>query len=170
MKQNLSGGSLDLLTAGELGKALHQHMGDDAMGRRIREWYRGVKITKLPVISTAATATSLTLYDPGVPCGPEQGFIWQVRRVLVHSSLGHTDTALVALYAGSDASAGPNALLDDLGVTLNKAYYPANKAAWLFGGEQIYAVITGATVGAVYTLNGIAIEVPWEMQAKLAAG
>lgn len=53
------------------------------------------------------------------------------------------------------------------GQPVNLGWYPSNKAIYLQPGEQIYAQVLGATVGAQYLLNGDAIRVPAEMKGKV---
>jgi hypothetical protein len=285
MLQQIGNGKLDLLTAGELNEALHRHM-ENREDRLVREIYQGIKVFKLPVIQMEAPSASFTLADSGgnVPCGPESGYLWLVRRVLIASSGGVAggttqtsnnataavtasggtatintfglptyftgftltlapasaagngtvtvsnvqggpyvynfsetttgptqysvsipapgiqasgnisvavsavtsggsgsvsaygysnsnvgDNANPVLYAGSDTGAGQATILEDGGIKLGTAYYPASKGAWLFPGEQLYAKLTSATTGNLYTMTGVAIEVPFEMQGKIAA-
>jgi hypothetical protein len=54
------------------------------------------------------------------------------------------------------------------GAPCGVGYYPGTKADWLWPSEQVYAQITGATVGNQYVLSGVAIECAAEMQGKLA--
>lgn len=75
------------------------------------------------------------------------------------------DTGSVALYIASDSALQQNHLVDAT-LALNKAFFPSNVGGIMFGGEQIYAQVY-ATAGNRYTLTGIAVEVPAEMQGKL---
>jgi hypothetical protein len=170
MLQNTKIGPLDLITPGELSDSLHHVMiGHDE--RRELERVRGLKLMKLPLIKVTATGTTVALdsAQSGAVCGPEQGFIWRILRITVASS-GLTDAAVFALYGGSDLTAQQTSLIDNNGATglpVNKAYYPSNRALWLWPGEELYANISTATAGNMYSLTGIAIEAPFEMQGKL---
>ena len=84
------------------------------------------------------------------------------------SAVGAGDTAQVNyLYVGSDTSQNQNTILEGQGINLGQTFFPASQSAWVFPGEQIYATITGQTVGYTYTLTGVAIEVAAEEVAKL---
>lgn len=170
MKQQLGGiGVLDVLTKSEL---------EDALGHKIdgilRDMYRGVKLMRIPISRVTATVVTFTLPSgiggTEVP-GPEQGHIWRIQRIVVASS-SLTDTAKYILYTGSDPTAtdlthvieqGPTGT----GFTVGNAFRPGNKSEWIFPGEQVYAAITGATVGNSYAMTGIVTEVPAEMIGKI---
>lgn len=172
MKQDIRSGSLDLITPGELGEQLHAHLGT-AFSRQLRETYRGLKIIRLPAIVMNATTAAFTLYNnpPSANCGPESGYIWEIKRVTIESSLGATDTAVITgLYVGSDSAPNQRMLIDRVNQKLGQAFIPSGKSVWAFADEQVFATITGATPGTTYTLTGIALEVPTEMQGKLVLG
>jgi hypothetical protein len=54
-----------------------------------------------------------------------------------------------------------------LGLNVNIAFYPSSKSVTLQPGEQLYALVFGATVGNSYTVDGEAIRVPAEMKGKI---
>lgn len=54
-----------------------------------------------------------------------------------------------------------------LGLNVNVGFYPGTKSIGLEPGEQIYALVTGATVGNIYVLDGEGIRVPAEMKGKI---
>jgi hypothetical protein len=164
---------IDILTREEMEEI--QSAGLDAA---IRERYRGIDTARFPKATTRATATSVNLFSDSneAPSGPEQGDVWMIRRVVVKSSV-LTDTAKYVLFRGSAPSDVSNAygignLLDAFvaagaGSPVNVGFYPSNKAVLLQPGEQIYALVTGATVGNQYQLDGEAIRCPAEMKGKL---
>lgn len=240
-------GPVDMLTKNELSDAMGHHM-----DRYLRDKVRTVKLMKLPQQRGIATGATLNLTSwsqadqPGAQVGPEQGFMWMLRRVIVASSLAG-DTARYTLYTGSDMSLfDPSHLLDgftsgagtvttpavpastvaqqnpsnqavqvvitggtitavtvngvvvgtaagtyfvpaygSISVTYSVAptwawtstnpvgqpvgvgYYPGTDATWLWPAEQIYAQVTGATIGAQYVMSGVAVEAASEMVAKL---
>jgi hypothetical protein len=174
MKQALHpGGALDMLTKPELTEALGHHA--DSI---VREAARGVKVMRMPVIRESAPAAAFTLgANPEAQGpGPEQGYIWRICRIMVASGT-LSDNAQYTLYAGSDPTATDAMHLIDgivghtgatAGQFVNIAFRPGNKSEWIFPGEQVYAGLTGATVGTTYTLTGIVTEVPAEMVAKIA--
>lgn len=53
------------------------------------------------------------------------------------------------------------------GVSVNRAWYPSKHSAWLYGGEQVYTQVYATTANTQYTMTGIALEVPAEMQGKI---
>jgi hypothetical protein len=166
---------IDVLTRIELEEVLHK--GLDAA---IRDSVRGKDVMRFPTITLAATAATQNIGAVGndmSPCGPEQGDIWMLRRVIVKSS-SFTDTAKYLIFRGSTPSDSANSytsrfLLDAInggatpGLNVNVGFYVSTKSVFLQPGEQIYAQILGATVGNAYTLDGEAIRVPAEMKGKL---
>jgi hypothetical protein len=166
-------GPMDLLTKQEMSDVFGHHI-----DRFLRDKYRTIKLMKLPQLRGTAAAATFNLAqgnqpgDYGVPCGPESGFIWMLRRVIVASNVA-TDAAKYTLYSGSDPSNYDyNHLLEGFtaagaGQSVGVGYYPSSEATWLWPGEQVYAQILGATVGNGYVLSGIAIEVAAEMVGKL---
>jgi hypothetical protein len=174
MKQDFRTGSVDMITAGELSEELHKHLGT-MFSRHQRETYAGIKAFKIPVIVQTAQSAGFTLSAPvgsNVP-GPDSGFIWRIERINVNSAT-LADTATWSLYAGSDIVPGPRTLVDNGGSTglkVNQAYYPGNnKGLLVWPDEQLYAVVAGATVNTQYTLLGVAVETPIEMQGKIVGG
>jgi len=123
---------------------------------------------KLPQLRAIATSANVTLsqsqgYGGGsVPCGPEQGFLWMLRRVMVASnSIG--DSARFYLYSGSDVT------LFDGGHLLegyNPAAYPPGPStpavpATTVNQQNVNAypvtvVITGGAITAVI-VNGLTV-------------
>jgi hypothetical protein len=166
---------------------IHDHLGpldiatpddiNEVMGHRfdqyLRDRYRTIKVMRLPQVRFTATGTTVTLAQnpsAGPPCGPEQGFMWGLRRVIVASNIP-ADTGKFTLYSGSDPTVlDASHLLEGFGASgqpVNQGYYPSSDAVWLWPGEQIYATLTGATIGNQYVLSGVAIEAAAEMVAKI---
>lgn len=153
---------IDLLTREELEQELHKQI--DA---QIRELVRGLDIFRFPVTTVTASATPTLLSAPstGAPCGPEQGDIWMVRRVIVKSS-GAGDQANYVLYRGSTPSDTTNAtasryLLDAVNPPTSVPA-PSNTAPsvgtspWTYVNPNPFTVnvtITGGTV-SVIAVNG----------------
>ena len=164
---------MDMLTKGEVSDVIGHHI-----DQYLRDKYRTIKPMKLPQLRVTATAATQNLGqgnqpgDYGVPCGPESGFIWLLRRVIIASNTA-ADAAKYVLYSGSDPSNYDyNHILEGFtagtaGQPVGVGYYPSSEATWLWSGEQIYAQLLGATVGNNYVLSGIAIEVAAEEVAKL---
>jgi hypothetical protein len=298
MLQQIGGHRVDLLTAGELNAALHRHLPVNLAEKMEIEKVRGMKLLKLPLVSSVATSASFILSNSpteGNPAGPDSGYLWRLWRLTVASS-AIPDTAQYQLYAGSDLNTLPKNLIDagpvssttgngatvsnagsatdpsantvitqiaagsftgntkytvtgltyldgtvtaadddnmrivanggtlalistgfgggpypfgpiyfttaasptalqvearvaasgasavyhasidatptqtttgTQGLQVNQVYYPASHGIYLWSGEQIYVNIIGATVGNSYTLSGVAVEVPVEMQGKI---
>lgn len=167
-------GELDILTHGELKDAMGHHF-----DMFLRDRWRTIKLMKLPQLRATATGATLNLSQSqgyadsnGTPCGPEQGFIWMLRRVIVASNTP-ADAAKYTLYSGSDVTLFDSAHLlegfatGSAGQGVGVGYYPGAEAAWLFGAEQVYAQLTGTTAGNQYVLSGIAIEVAAERLGAL---
>lgn len=110
MFQNIAGHSIDLLTAGELSAELHKHLGGSFHSDYIQERIKGLKLVRLPLITQTASAASFTLGEiaPGVPCGPESGYIWRISRLLVASSAGYFQRP-PGDAPGAQFTAGPGA-------------------------------------------------------------
>jgi hypothetical protein len=162
-------GGIDVLTSSELKEAMGHAI--DPVIRALR----GEKLMRFPIVYGIAPTASFTLAATGGQAqpGPESGYLWRIQAVMV-ASASITDTAKYVLYGGSDTTQiAPKNLIDAIiggatpGQNVNVGYRPGNKTVWLWPTEQIYAQITGATVGAVYTMTGIASEVPAEMAGKL---
>ena len=170
MKQSIGGYEFDALTREEAREDLKESLGHH-FSQMMREWYRGIKLIKLPIISATAGGTTLALpnSEGAMPLsvGPAQGYLWKVTRVVVSSS--GTDAGAVSLYAGSDPLNPTSATLIDATLAVNKAYYPGGDGLFLFPGEQLFAGITSVS-GNIYRLTGLAVEVPSEMSGKILGG
>jgi hypothetical protein len=166
---------IDVLTRLELEEVTHK-----ALDNAVRMRYIGVDSVRFPDLVVTATAANVFLGTGGTmdpPIGPAEGDVWMVRRVIVKSSV-LTDTAKYVLYRGSTPSDianayGPRNVLDagvggaTPGFSVNVAFYPANRAIFVFPGEQIYAQVFSGTVGNQYYIDGEAIRVPAEMKGKV---
>jgi hypothetical protein len=162
---------VDILTRLE-----HEAVMHNALNSALREKYRGVENQRFPR-TYGSGAVTLNLFDPNAPCGPEQGDFWEVRRIIVKSSV-LADTAKYVIYRGTTPS-DPTSAYSDMflleagvggaspGLNVNVGYYPGSQAVSLYGGEQIYCQVLGATIGNTYVLEGEAIRVPAEMKGKL---
>jgi hypothetical protein len=162
---------VDILTRAE-----HQDVMDTSLEHALRTKYKGVENQRFP--RTYGTgAVTLNLFDPNAPIGPEQGDFWEVRRIIVKSSV-LTDTAKYVIYRGttpSDPVSGYEAMYlieagvggATPGINVNVGFYPSSKALSLQPGEQIYCQVLGATLANTYILEGEAIRVPAEMKGKL---
>lgn len=164
---------IDVLTREELSQELN-HVMDEAMRTR----YLGMEIQRNPFVPILAGATTIQLFsgNDATPWGPEQGDVWRVFRIIVKSSV-LADTAKYTVYRGSTPSDVANAytwrfLLDAYiggatpGQNVNVGEY-STRLCYLQPGEQLYAQITGATVGNQYALDFEAVRAPAEMKGKL---
>jgi hypothetical protein len=162
---------VDILTRLEHEAVMHH-----ALNAALKEKYRGVEAQRFPRCMVEATGASVNLFSTEAPTGPEQGDFWEVRRVVVKSNI-FTDTAKYILFRGSSPSDignayGPFNLIEAFaaagaGQAVGVGYYPSSKSLALQPGEQLYALVTGATAGNVYMLDGEAIRVPSEMKGKI---
>lgn len=165
---------IDVLTREELDASVHRALQD-----ALRQRYLGVgeiRFPRIAILATGATVNVGAVSNNEVPCGPEQGDFWIVRRMIVKSN-NFADTAKYILFRGSTPSDianayGPVNLLEGFtaagaGQSVGVGFYPTSKSISLEPGEQIYALVTGATAGNIYFLDGEALRVPAEMKAKL---
>lgn len=164
---------VDLLTREELSAELHKGLESQIMDR-----FRGLEIQRFPRTFVTATQATQQIYagNDMTPCGPEQGDIWHVRRVIVKSNQLN-DSGKWILYRGSTPSDlvnsyGTQFVLEAFaasggGLPVNQGYYFTSKTVFLQPGEQLYALILSATVGNQYYLDGEAIRVPAEMKGKI---
>lgn len=163
---------IDVLTREELAETLHK-----GMDSQIREWYRGIELQRFPRVIVTASGTTVNvgaMSNDMAPVGPEQGDLWVIRRVIVKSN-DASDTAVYTVFKGSSPSDTANAysfvqLLEGFGSagrTVNMGYYPGNKSVYCQPGEQIYALVSSATSGNQYMLDGEAVRVPAEMKGKV---
>ena len=131
---------VDILTRLEHEAVMHQ-----SLNSALREKYRGVENQRFPRTSIAATGATLNLFDANAPCGPEQGDFWEVRRIIVKSSV-LTDAAKYVIYRGTTPSDAANAytamfLLEagiggaTPGINVNVGFYPASKVSIIAAGR-----------------------------------
>lgn len=157
LHQNLA--AIDILTGTELHDAMgHQN---DAL---IRDWYRGIKVMRIPLVRVVATGALTTIAPllPGAQAGPESGFIWRVFRVTISSS--GADVGAITLYIGSDPANTDGAHQVDNSLKVGTAYRPGRE--FVFPDEFLFA--TAVTVPTnTYTLTGVVAQAPAEMAGKI---
>lgn len=167
MKAKLElGMELDLLSPGELNDGLGG-LGD----RLIAERAYGLRHIRLPLLTgTVPAGGALTLGSQAsvdqdlnpTRCGPRQGFYWRVTRISLY---GMQNSDEVAVYFGEPS---PQRFVGNLAVSGPEV----DGSHFLLLKPDDYLTISGTslTVGAVYTLNGEAIEAPAEQMYKLIGG
>lgn len=151
--------AVDILT----GTELHTAMGHQT-DTLIRDWYRGIKITRIPLVRVVASGTSTVIAQavPGEQPGPSAGFIWRVFRVTISSS--GVDTGAITLYVGSDPTNIDGAHQIDNTLKVGAAYRPDKE--FIFNDEFLFA--TAVTVaGNTYTMTGVVAQAPQEMAGKI---
>jgi hypothetical protein len=170
---------IDLITSDDMRDVVEHSLGH-RMDTAIREWYRGIDSARFPRVTgipvTAGTVFNLFAGNSSAPCGPSEGDVWLLRRVIVTSSV-LTDGATYILFRGSSPSDpnnsyGANNLLEAFepsgqGQPVNVGFYPSTKSILLQPGEQIYAQVLNPLGGVTYVLHGEAIRVPAEMKGKV---
>lgn len=94
---------IDVVTPDDMYRTMGHSFSD-----HLRDRWRTIKLMKLPQQRGTATSGTLILAqgsgyanDAGTPVGPEQGFVWMLRRVIVTSN-APGDAAKYTLYSGSD--------------------------------------------------------------------
>jgi hypothetical protein len=151
--------AVDILTGTELHTAMG-HQNDNL----IRDWYRGIKIMRIPIARVTATAvlTTVTQQVGAQPTGPESGFIWRLFRITIASS--GVDTGAVSLYVGSDPTNVDASHLIDNSLKVGTAYRPDKE--WIFNDEFLFASAV-TVIGNTYTMTGVACQAPQEMAGKI---
>jgi hypothetical protein len=154
-------GPMDMLTKSELNDVMGHHI-----DRFLRDRYRTIKLMKLPQQRGIATSGTLNLTSwsqadqPGAQVGPESGFLWMLRRVIVTSN-APGDTARYTLYAGSDvslfdASHELEGFTAGTGTIVTPAVPASTVAIQNPYAVPVQVVITGGVV-TVVTVNGIVV-------------
>lgn len=163
MKQDLGPlGSADFLTAKELKEELGHHF-----DHFIRDWYRGIKWMRLPILSGPISGAAITLGGvTGNTIGPDSGYAWSLRRLIVTGLASGATPDVVNLYLNDNFNQPPLWQFNgnNFGYTFGKLELV------LIGGDTLALRNVGnLTATGNITLAGELIEVPTEMLGKLAS-
>lgn len=129
-----------------------------------REKLRGVKHMRLPQLQSTIAATAVTLgHDQ--KCGPDSGFAWCIRRLVITGLAGGTTPDVVNVYINT-VQGNPAWQLNgnNFGYTFGKGELT------LYGGDHLLIANSGALAATgTVTLSGEVTSVPQEMLAKIIA-
>lgn len=150
-------GEFDTLTQEELQSSLWHH---ETRVEQVR--LAGMKVIRFPPVYANGNGGTLALngFGSGGGAGPDLGFIWEVQRVTVASS-SLTDQADYGIYIGSDATYGPQHLID-LGVAyitmpiVTPAVPATTVAAQNPNNFPVQVVISGGAV-TIVSVNGVQV-------------
>lgn len=150
-------GEFETLTQEELHSTLWHH---ETRVEQVR--LAGMKVIRFPPIYANGNGATLALncFGPGANAGPDLGFIWEVQRVTVASS-SLFDQADYGVYIGSDATYGPQHLIDlgDTFVTppvVTPAVPATTVAAQNPNNFPVQVTVIGGIV-TVVTVNGVQV-------------
>jgi len=133
-----------------------------------QDLYRGVKWMRLPLLQGTVTAAGIAIGESnGQECGPDEGFFWAIRRLIVAGLTSGATPDIVNLWRGSSGQQG--GLLwqfngNSFGYTFGRTELT------LMPGDRLQLNNVGAitaAVGTVITLSGELNQVPAEMMGKL---
>lgn len=153
------GTEIDLLTQGELDASLARH-GDALERSRVR----GIRYRRLPLLQGVAAGGVLTLGATTPTVGPDSGFAWSLRRVVITGLTAGATPDVVNLYRNGG---GEQPVWQFNGN--NFGYTFGRLELVIQGGETLVLVSAGtfAATGTI-TMSGELVEVPAEMLGKLA--
>jgi hypothetical protein len=149
------GGHIDLLTPGELETAL------DKQTKALTAYAIGLKHLRLPTIQGTPANSALVMGGQG--CGPRDGFIWSIRRLIINGLTTGTTPDVVNFYLNA-AQGIPMWQLNgnQFGQTFGRLEFT------MYGGDQLFVASVG-TFNATGTISiaGELLECPAEMISKL---
>jgi hypothetical protein len=140
----------------------------DLVSAQMREMYRGVKWLRLPQMGATASGSTLTINPQmtGVYCGPEQGYVWSIRRVVVDGMTSGATPDIVNMYRNAHTGQPPLWQFNgnNFGYTFGRLEMVLMSGDFLeFSSEGIQSF---AATGLI-RVSGEVLEVPAEMLAKL---
>lgn len=153
---------IDVVTPDDMYKTMGHSFSD-----HLRDRWRTIKLMKLPQSRGIASSATLNLGQltgwadgGGASSGPEQGFIWMLRRVIVTSN-SPNDAARYTLYSGSDTSLQDSGhLLEGFSTGVPAVVTPGVPASGIAVQNPypypVQVVITGGTITAV-VVNGVTV-------------
>jgi len=151
------GGQIDIPTRQEIA---------EIVSAQLREAYRGVKYMRLPVMSATPANSAVTIADKssGV-IGPEQGYAWSLRRIVVDGMTTGATPDVINMYRNAATAQPP--LWQFNGNNFGYTWGPLEMVLQPGDSLKFTSVGTFAATGVI-RVTGELIEVPAEMLAKLA--
>jgi hypothetical protein len=135
------------------------------VSEQVRTELRGVKWMRLPVLSGTATNSAITLGDKqGAPLGPDQGYAWNIRRIVVDGLTSGATPDIINMYRNAVTGQPPLWQFNgnNFGYTFSKGEMTLSPGDAL----KFASVGTFAATGLV-RVTGEVVEVPAEMLAKI---
>ena len=131
-----------------------------------QDLYRGVKWMRLPLIQGTASGSALSMGESaGQECGPDEGFFWAIRRLVVAGLTAGATPDVVNIWRGSSSQQG--GLLWQFNGNSFGATFGRTELTLMPGDRlQVNSVGTFAATGQI-TLSGELNQVPAEMMGKL---
>jgi hypothetical protein len=133
----------------------------------LREAARGVKWMRLPqTLQGFAANSAITLGDKvSAPLGPEQGYAWSIRRLIVEGMTAGTTPDVINLYRNSVTGQAP--LWQFNGNNFGYSFGPLELV--LLSGDSLKLASVGTFAStSLIRLTGELVELPGEMLGKLA--
>jgi hypothetical protein len=150
------GASYDLPNAEEIRKIV---------GEQVRTEERGVKWLRLPAMTGTPSGSALTLDDKNnQPVGPEQGYAWNLRRIVVDGLTSGANPDLINMYRNATTGQPPLWQFNgnNFGYTFSKGEMTLSPGDTL----KFASVGTFAATGLI-RVTGELLQVPAEMLAKI---
>jgi hypothetical protein len=135
----------------------------EIVSAQLRELYRGVKVLRIPLITGTASGSALSIGQAQV-VGPDSGYAWSVRRMVVSGMTTGVTPDVANLYVNSTTSPP---LWQFNG---NNFGYSFNDGELVINPGEIMLLASVGTFAAtgLITVSGQVVEVPAEMLGKLA--
>lgn len=150
------GASVDIPTPGEIA---------GIVAAQLREQLRGIKWMRLPILSGVASNSAITLGDKaGAPLGPDQGYAWTIRRMVIDGMTSGTTPDVINLYRNAVTGQAP--LWQFNGNNFGYSFGPLELVLMPGDALKLASVGTFAATGTI-RMSGEVVEVPAEMLAKL---
>jgi hypothetical protein len=135
------------------------------VGEQVRTEERGVKWMRLPVLQGTAASSAITLSDlNGAPLGPDQGYAWNLRRIVIDGMTSGATPDVINMYRNAITGQPPLWQFNgnNFGYTFSKGEMVIGPGDSLkFGSVGTFASTT------LIRVTGELIEVPAEMLAKI---
>jgi hypothetical protein len=166
------GQSADVLSPGEHKQHLKEVFEgwDRGRGRGIDDVrFYGQGLIASDAVVIPSQPSGQTSYGSQYPVlGPEDGYVWSVRRISVYQLTGTSDVLYVFRGQVGDTAASiqPSNFIDTM-TTANPVVTLGSGRCTLRGGEQLVIVGAALSTTGTLTVSGEAVRVPAEMKYKV---
>ena len=136
----------------------------DLISAEEREHLRGIKFGRLPLLSGTASGSALSIGAGIAQVGPESGYCWVIRRMIVWNMTSGATPDVVNLYFNDAGNSQPVWQFNG-----NNFGYTWGKGEIIVNGGEIIAFKSVGTFAAtgLITVSGSYVQVPAEMLAKV---